>query len=67
MAFTSVEFIVFLILGVLIYYIMPKRIRWVVLLCLCYVFYLAGGMSAVFYILFTTISTYAGGLLIGNV
>ncbi len=67
MAFTSVEFIVFLILGVLIYYVMPKRVRWVVLLGLSYVFYLAGGMSAVFYILFTTISTYAGGLLIGNV
>ena len=67
MAFTSVEFIIFLILGVALYYAMPKRIRWVMLLLISYVFYLSGGVGAVSYILFTTISTYIFGLLIGNV
>ncbi len=67
MAFTSIEFIVFLILGVALYYIMPKRIRWAILLLVSYIFYLAGGVGALGYILFTTVSTYIGGLLIGNV
>lgn len=67
MAFTSLEFIVFLLLGVAIYYAMPKRARWVVLLGISYIFYMAGGVGAVSYILFTTISTYIFGMLIGMV
>lgn len=67
MAFTSVEFAVFLVLGVLLYYIVPKRFRWIMLLLLSYTFYLSGGMGVLGYILFTTITTYACGCFIGNV
>ena len=67
MAFTSVEFAFFVAAGLLIYYLIPKKFRWVVLLVLSYVFYLSGGIGIAGYILFTTITTYILGLLIGGV
>ena len=67
MAFTSVEFAVFLLAAVFLYYIIPQGFRWGVLLIVSYVFYLSGGIGVLGYILFTTITTYVCGCLIGNV
>ncbi len=67
MVFTSVEFALFVVLGVIFYYIMPKRTRWAVLLILSYIFYLSGGVGAGAYLLFTTITTYVFSRLIGGV
>lgn len=67
MAFTSVEFAVFLLVSVVLYYVIPKKLRWIMLLITSYAFYLSGGIGALSYILFTTITTYACGCLIGNV
>lgn len=58
MLFTSYEFILFLLLVFVLYYTIPKRFQWPFLLLASYVFYYASGASNLFYILFTTATTY---------
>jgi D-alanyl-lipoteichoic acid acyltransferase DltB (MBOAT superfamily) len=64
MMFFSLRFIIFVIAALLLYYAVPRRFQWVVLLAASYVFYLAGGWNTVFYIVFTTAVTYTAGRLL---
>ncbi len=64
MSFVSAGFIGFLAIAVLLYYIVPKRLRWVVLLAASYVFYLSGGLKTVGFLLLATLSTWGAGLLL---
>ena len=65
MSFTSGTFIVFVLAALVIYYLAPKRLQWVVLLIASYGFYLTGGVWAVAYLLFTTLTTWLAGRAIG--
>jgi len=65
MPFTSINFIFFIVGALTLYYIVPLRFRWVSLLLASYVFYMVGGWSTVFYIIFTTVLTFSAGLLLG--
>lgn len=65
MSFTSGTFIVFVLAALAAYYLAPRRFRWVVLLAASYGFYLAGGPGAVGYLLFTTLTTYLAGRVLG--
>ena len=58
MLFTSYEFIAFLTLVFILYYVIPKRFQWPLLLVASYVFYFTSGASNLFYIVITTVSTY---------
>ena len=51
----------------ILYYICPARVRWLVLLAFSYVLFAAGGRQALAFILLTTLSTWAGALLIGGI
>ena len=62
MAFTSVSFLVFLFAVVGIYYIVPKKMQWVILLIASYGFYLCSGFGEVFYLMGTTLITYGAAL-----
>ena len=64
MSFISLGFSLFVIVTLLVYYIVPKKLQWIVLLIASYVFYLFTGVRYLGYILFTTITTYAAALLI---
>lgn len=66
MSFTSGIFISFVVISLIVYYIVPKRMQWMVLLAASYVFYMAGGVKTVIYLLFTTLSTYGAGRLLGR-
>ena len=48
------------------YYICPRRLRWLLLLAASYAFYAVSGARALPFILLTTLSTWAGALLIGR-
>ena len=63
MAFTSFYFLVFLLGVLILYYTVPKRFQWVLLLIASYAFYLISGIAQVFFLLGTTIVTYGSGLL----
>lgn len=66
MAFTSWTFVLFVAGTAVLYYLLPKRARWVALLVASYGFYLWGGWRTVGYLLLTTLTTYAAGLLLGR-
>lgn len=59
MAFTSAAFALFTAVGVILYYLIPKKARPYLLLALSYAFYLSYGIGILPYLLFTTVSTYA--------
>ena len=60
LSYASINFIAFVALTVLAYFVLPnKKYKWVVLLISSYVFYLFAGYKYVAFIMFTTVSTYA--------
>ena len=63
MSFTSFNFFVFLAVVIVLYYVVPKKLQWLILLLASYGFYLSTGTDNLAYILFTTLFTYAGALL----
>ncbi len=64
MLFTSYSFLAFLLILFLLYYIVPKKCQWVLLLIAGYVFYVHAGWECFLFIGVTTITTYGAGLLI---
>ena len=50
-----------------LYYFCPGRLRWVLLLIASYAFYAVSGANALPFILLTTLSTWAGALVIGRI
>lgn len=63
MNYTSLEFLLFLAVSILAYFLFPvKKYRWTILLAASYFFYLFAGWRLVGFLLFTTLSTYGTGL-----
>lgn len=58
MLFTSYRFILFLVLLFIVFYSIPKRFQWQLLLIAGYVFYGFAGIKYLGYIMVTTVSTY---------
>ena len=58
--------ILFALLCAGLYYVCPLRLRWLLLLLVSYAFYAYHGLSALPFLLLTTLSTWAGALLIGR-
>ena len=61
MALNSFKFMIFLAAVVFVYYVVPKKFQWAVLLLASYGFYLSSGIEHVVYIIFTTLFTYSAG------
>ena len=58
MSFTSVSFLAFFAILIILYYALPKKVQWIVLLVASYTFYFLTGLKYLAFILFTTITTY---------
>lgn len=58
MLFTSYEFLLFVGILILIYYLIPKKLQWKFLLICSYLFYAISGPKNLIYMLITTVSTY---------
>lgn len=65
MAFTSVSFLIFLLATLVLYYLLPKKLQWVLLLIASYGFYWIGGGKTVLYLVFTTLTVYLSGRALG--
>ena len=63
MALTSIPFLLFLLAVLILYYLVPKRFQWMLLLAASYAFYLLNGIPQVFFLLGTTGVVYGSGLL----
>lgn len=66
MTFVQFDFLVFLIITVALFYICPVKYRWIVLLLASVVFYAIAGIKYLPFILFTSVTVYAGGRLMGR-
>lgn len=64
MSFNSIAFLIFLPIVVLLYWLLPHKYRYILLLLASYVFYMWWNVKLVVLILSTTLLTYFAGLLI---
>ena len=58
MSFISMDFALYVTLALVLYYLVPARFRWIVLLVASYVFYGYNDAADLVYIVITTISSY---------
>ena len=66
MTLTSFNFLLFFASLFFLYYIIPKKLQWVLLLGANILFYLSAGLKPAVFIAFTTVTIYVGALLIAN-
>lgn len=64
MNFNSIEFVIFLPIVFAIYWAMPHKFRWIVLLVSSYFFYMSWNPKYVVLILFTTVISYVAAILL---
>lgn len=67
MSLFSLAFVLFVAGGSLLYYLLPKKFQWGVLLALSWGFYLSLGLEAMGYLLFVTASSYGAALALQHV
>lgn len=67
MLFNSMEFLIFFPVVVLIYYVIPKKLKQVWLLIASYYFYMCWNAKYALLLLFSTLVTYMSGLLLEKV
>ncbi len=63
MAFTSIDFFCFLLISLVVYYICPKKLQWVVLLAASLVFYCMSGVVPALFVLLTSATVWLGALV----
>ena len=64
MLFNSFAFLIFFPIVTLLYYVIPHKYRWIMLLIASYYFYMSWNPSLVFLIMGTTLLSYGAGLII---
>ena len=67
MSFSSVGFFAFLLVGIIVYYVLPKNIQWVWLLILSYLYYFTFSVKASLFMVFATVTIYAGGIWLESI
>ena len=64
MVFNSIEFLIFFPVVVGLYYLLPSKFRWVMLLLASYYFYISWNLDLIYLIVFTTVVSYVSSILI---
>ena len=64
MTFNSIEFLIFFPIVSILFFVLPHRFRWMMLLVASYYFYMSWNPSLVFLILFTTVVSYGAALVL---
>ena len=67
MSLISMEFLIFVFVTVLGYYLIPKRFQWIWLLVFSYIYYASSGIEYIIFIIYTTLVTFGTGLLLNCV
>ena len=67
MSFTTVAFFVFLLAGIVVYYVLPKNVQWIWLLILSYIYYFTFSIKASLVMVFATVTIYFGGIWLQNI
>lgn len=64
MQFNSLAFLIFLPIIVISYWVVPHKYRWIPLLIASYYFYMSWNVNLIVLIMFTTVLSYASGIVI---
>ena len=67
MLFTSINFLLLVLITFVLYYTLPKRMQWGILLIASYIFYFIAGPSFLPFIAITTVSAHILGIQISKV
>ncbi|MBQ1312823.1 MAG: MBOAT family protein [Blautia sp.] len=67
MSITSNQFILFLLIALIVYYLAPKKVQWLVLLAASYAYYLLSSVPAAAFLLYSTVITFGGAWWIGRI
>lgn len=67
MSINSLSFIAFVAIVCILYFIFPKKAKWVVLLISSYIFYFLSSSKLIVFILLTTLSIYLAALGLGKI
>lgn len=63
MLFNTIEYLLFLPIVVIIYFLLPHKLRWILLLAASYFFYMSWKVEYVFLIAISTLIAYSSGVL----
>jgi len=66
MSFNSLSFVVFLPVVILLYYALPSRFQWIILLAASYVFYAWWNIPYTLLLFGVTVASYTAGLMLGR-
>ena len=66
MAITSLSFFAFLVISTIVYYICPKKYRWVSLLAFSLFFFMMASRAVCYYFVIGTVAAYVGARLISE-
>ena len=67
MSLFSGKFVVFVLATMVVYFLVPKKAQWIVLLVASYVFYLSASIRLSAFMIITTLSTYGAGLWMSSI
>ncbi len=67
MSVNDLQFLGFVLLSVLLYYLIPGKYRWIVLLTASGIFYLSNGVTAALYMGATVVLTYTAGRILDKI
>ncbi|RYM34143.1 MBOAT family protein [Brumimicrobium glaciale] len=63
MLFNTIDFVIFLPIAIFLYYLIPQKYRWIMLLTASYYFYMSWKVEYIFLIAFSTLIDYSTGIL----
>ncbi len=66
MLFTSLEFVIFAAALLVLYYVLPRKCQWPLLLAASYIFYALADPKYLIYIAVVTLTSYATALVLGH-
>lgn len=66
MSLVSLKYLLFVLTIVIIYYISPKKFKWLILLIASYTFYVLSSKKLVIFLILSTLSVYLSSLLLGR-
>ena len=67
MVFNSIEFLIFFPIVLLLYFLLPHKLRWIMLLTASYYFYVSWNFSLIWLIMFTTAVSYVSAIIIERI
>ena len=66
MLFNTIDFLIFLPIVIIIYFLIPHKFRWILLLAASYYFYMSWKVEYIFLIIISTLIDYFSGLMMGK-